>query len=209
MATETVTHPSIRSPELIADRPPPRSDLSAHAPHAPFSGAGSATDPVASALAKLYELPTVASAVVESLPVPETVSSTPELTGDQRYFPRRTAAGFVSVVRFPPGAEVTPQWTDWLMQTSGLTGELVDLSRSGLALVLLQPFTMGDAVVVRLSQQDSDDTLDAVAEVVRSIDLGDQRWKIMAQFTRPLDFEKAYEFASHDQDALPPLFATT
>jgi len=113
------------------------------------------------------------------------------------------------VVRYPPAAELTRQWTDWLMQTSGLTGELVDLSRSGLALVLLQPFAAGDALVVRLSQQDSDDTLDAVVEVVRSIDLGDQRWKIMAQFTRPLDFEEAYEFASHDQDALPPLFAAT
>ncbi|HUQ68072.1 MAG TPA: PilZ domain-containing protein [Planctomycetaceae bacterium] len=130
-------------------------------------------------------------------------------TDEQRYFPRRAAAGFVSVVRFPPGAELTPQWTDWLMQTSGLTGELVDLSRSGLALVLLQPFAAGDALVVRLSQQDSDDTLDAVVEVVRSIDLGDQRWKIMAQFTKPLDFEEAYEFASHDQDALPPLFPAT
>jgi hypothetical protein len=93
------------------------------------------------------------------------------------------------------------------MQTSGLTGELVDLSRSGLALLLLQPLMVGDALVVRLSHQNTADTLDAVVEVVRVVDLGDQRWKIMAQFTKPLAFEEAYGFAQHDQAALPPLFS--
>lgn len=125
---------------------------------------------------------------------------------DHRRFPRRTAGGFVSVVPYPADGKLTVEWTNWLMQTSGLTGELVDLSRSGLALLLLQPLAVGDVLVARLSQQESRETLDVIAEVVRVVDVGDQRWKIMTEFASPLEFDDAYEFARHDQDAAPPLF---
>lgn len=168
--------------------------------HTSFFGA----DPIAAALARLDRICTPGAAT--SAGPAEGNASNPDPTAEQRHFPRRSAEGFVSVVRYPAGADLTPQWTDWLMQTSGLTGELVDLSRSGLALLLLQPLTVGDALVVRLSRQHLADTLDAVVEVVRVLDLGDQRWKITAQFTKPLAFDAAYEFARHDQEALPPLF---
>jgi hypothetical protein len=172
-------------------------------PHASFFGA----DPIAAALGRLNQTQT--PKVSHSDRPGEGNSSDSASTAEQRHFPRRSAEGFVSVVRYPASAELTPQWTDWLMQTTGLTGELVDLSRSGLALLLLQPLTVGDALVVRLSHQETADTLDAVVEVVRVVDLGDQRWKITAQFTKPLAFDAAYGFARHDQDALPPLFLST
>jgi hypothetical protein len=44
--------------------------------------------------------------------------------------------------------------------------------------------------------------LDAIAEVVRCVDLGDQRWKITARFAQPLGFDEAYEFAQHELEAV-------
>jgi hypothetical protein len=126
----------------------------------------------------------------------------PAATGEQRGFPRRTAAGFVSLVHSDRPAELSPQDTARLLQTAGLTGELVDLSRSGLALVSLQPFAVGETVVVRLSQLETSEVLDAIAEVVRCVDLGDQRWKITARFDQPLGFDEAYEFARHEPEAV-------
>jgi PilZ domain len=214
MATDTVVDPSVRTSKPTADRAFSQSHLYGEEHVATISGECNAADPIVAALSRLYAGSdqtsiAVASTDMDSSPATEANPSTPQPAGEQRSFPRRASAGFVSVVRYPAGADVTRQWTDWLMQTSGLTGELVDLSRSGLALVSLQSFAAGDALVVRLSQLDRNGTLDAVVEVVRSIDLGDQRWKIMARFTRPLGFEEAYEFACHDQDALSAHLAAT
>jgi hypothetical protein len=165
-------------------------------------------DAMAAALAHLYGPPTTTTASTpEARSVEEKTSdSAASPAADHRRFPRRSAGGYVSVVRWLGDRELTPEWTDWLMQTTGLTGELVDLSRSGLALLLLQPLSVGDVVVARLSQQDSAETLDVIAEVVRVVDLGDHRWKIMTQFQTPLEFDDAYDFAHHDQDAEPLLF---
>lgn len=132
------------------------------------------------------------------------IDVTPETpNADQRQFPRRTAAGLVTLVRSSPDMPLDRATTDWLLRTSGLTGELVDLSRSGVALVLVQPLELGDTVIVRLSQQDRPESLETAAEVIRVVDLGDQRWKIMARFAKPLGFDEAYQFANHDQGALP------
>lgn len=165
-------------------------------------------DPMAAALAHLYGVPTSTIEVPAGTAAKESIENpAPSPAADHRRFPRRSAGGYVSVVRLPADSELTPEWTNWLMQTTGLTGELVDLSRSGLALLLLQPLSVGDVIVARLSQQDSAETLDVVAEVVRVVDLGDHRWKIMTQFQTPLEFDEAYDFARHDQDAVPPLFS--
>jgi hypothetical protein len=93
------------------------------------------------------------------------------------------------------GAELTPQWADWLLQNSGLAGELFDLSRNGFSLTLLQPLLPGEIVVARLARFEDPLIADVVAEVVRVTDLGDGRWKIVATMQRELSFETAYQLS--------------
>lgn len=117
------------------------------------------------------------------------------LDDDRRECPRRDSFGFVSVARFPQGSDVTPQWLDWLLETSGIAGELIDLSMSGVALLLLQPLSEQEEVALRLTQRESTLSIDTTARVIRSIDIGDGRWKIVAQFRQPLTFEQAFHLS--------------
>jgi hypothetical protein len=122
-------------------------------------------------------------------------SSTVQEGADRRAYPRGDVHGFASVARFPLGALLTPQWVDWLLQTCGVAGALLDVSRNGFSLVLLQPLLPGEVVVARLARFAEPAIVDVAAEVVRVVDLGDGRWKIVATMRPELSFEAAYELS--------------
>ncbi len=112
---------------------------------------------------------------------------------DRRTFPRREAHGHASVASFPHAAALTPELADALLHDKGVSGELIDLSRNGLAILLLQPLPAGEELIVRLCYPGSDETRDTLATVVRSISIDGGLWKIVARLTEPLSFDAAYE----------------
>lgn len=117
---------------------------------------------------------------------------------DRRVYPRCGARGAVSLVRLANDITVTARHISEQMVAAGIAGELLDLSRNGAALVLLQAMNPGDRIALRLCQSSNHQHAehqysDHVARVVRSVDIGAGLWKIVAQFEKPLSFEAAYQ----------------
>lgn len=120
---------------------------------------------------------------------------------DRRSFPRREAHGHASVASFPHVVVPTRELADALLRDEGVSGELIDLSRNGLAILLLQPLRAGEEIIVRLCYPGSDKTRDTLATVVRSTSIDGGLWKIVARLLEPLSFDAAYDLF----DRQPPL----
>jgi hypothetical protein len=119
--------------------------------------------------------------------------STPD--DDRRECPRRDGQGMVTVAAMDRSRlEHRGQHPQWLHE-HGVTGELLDLSMSGLALALIEPQPVGAWLLVRISAPRTDETADGMAQVVRVVDFGDGRWKIVARFAQPLSFDLAYRLS--------------
>lgn len=118
---------------------------------------------------------------------------------DRRIFPRRGARGPVSVARVTE--EVLSSYSpDRLIRETGISGELLDLSRNGLALALLHQLAADDRIFVRLCPPAGGGSVDCFARVIRTIEIADGFWKIVAQFEKPLGFEEAYQLFDHELD---------
>ncbi|MDX1967359.1 MAG: PilZ domain-containing protein [Planctomycetaceae bacterium] len=120
---------------------------------------------------------------------------------DRRSFPRREAHGHASVASFPHVVAPTRELADALLRDAGVSGELIDLSRNGLAIVLLQPLAAGEEIIVRLCYPGGAETRDVLATVVRSTSIDGGLWKIVARLLEPLSFDAAYDLF----DRQPPL----
>ncbi len=161
-------------------------------------------DPIGAALRKIHAPPSAAGSVDRVLEEVRTdFASAPssgeaDAASDRRTYPRRWARGAVSVAAIPEGLLFTRESADLLMCTAGVAGELLDLSRNGLAFIRMQPLQADARILVRLSHQKDTETFDTVAEVVRATELGDGLWKIMARFEKPLSFDDAYELCEHE-----------
>lgn len=148
--------------------------------------------------------PSLSSSVcAEDVSKPEQADSeaTSSDASDRRSFPRREAHGHASVASFPHVVVPTRDLADALLRDEGVSGELIDLSRNGLAILLLQPLPAGEEIIVRLCYPGSDETRDTLATVVRSTSIDGGLWKIVARLLEPLSFDAAYDLF----DRQPPL----
>lgn len=120
---------------------------------------------------------------------------------DRRIFPRRGARGPVSVARVTEDvlASYSPER---LIRETGISGELLDLSRNGLALALLHQLAADDRIFVRLCPPQGGGAVDCFARVIRTIEIADGFWKIVAQFEKPLGFEEAYQLFDRQMDSM-------
>lgn len=118
---------------------------------------------------------------------------------DRRIFPRRGARGPVSVARVAPG-DLSSRGPERLIRETGISGELLDLSRNGLALALLHQLAADDRIFVRLCPPSGGTPVDCFARVIRTTEIADGFWKIVAQFERPLGFEEAYQLFDRELD---------
>jgi hypothetical protein len=126
---------------------------------------------------------------------------TPSTGLDRREFPRRGAHGPVTIARGLTIRDATSDCWDtvlsrWL-DDHGLSGELLDLSRNGLACLTIHPLMRDETIGVRLCHPEHRAPLDTTAVVIRATPLGDGRWKVVARFTQSLSFDDAYELCDH------------
>lgn len=100
---------------------------------------------------------------------------------DRRRFPRRSSECLVTVVERSATAELTPREVDWMLQSSRDAGRLLDLSQTGLCLLLDHDLAIDSEVLLRISNPQLDRYVDASAKVVRSYRTGQGRYSIHCQ----------------------------
>ncbi|MBI1345184.1 hypothetical protein GC163_02730 [bacterium] len=116
---------------------------------------------------------------------------------ERRQFPRCPAFGQVSIAPWPTGADYHPQFAAAFLKEAASAGELIDLSRNGLAFVVMHRCVTTELLVIRLTSEDASETYDTLCRVVRCKPLGDGRWQIVARFLLELPFEVAYDLCDH------------
>ncbi len=111
---------------------------------------------------------------------------------ERRTSVRRDGCADVSVAGAPPFPLLGHgEHCDWLHE-HGMAGRLIDLSITGASMVLPKSFESESAIFVRLAPYDDCHPVDVPARVVRSVELADGQWKVVAQFDQHLCFDQAY-----------------
>lgn len=100
---------------------------------------------------------------------------------ERRRFPRRQSECEVTLIDREKTHELTPQETDWLLKSSCQVGRLLDLSQSGLCLLLDTGISAGTEVLLRISNHRLNRHVDSAAKVVRSQPAGHGRFCVHCQ----------------------------
>lgn len=121
-----------------------------------------------------------------------TAGESAEAGEDRRASVRRNGRGDVSVATVAERPNATSSSPSGWMQTHGTSGRLIDLSMTGVSMVLTRPLEPGTAILVRLAPHEQGPPMDVPAEVVRSRELVEGQWKVVAKFEQHLCFDQAY-----------------
>ena len=113
----------------------------------------------------------VSSEEPSELPIPMSVA-------DRRRFPRRSSECTVTVVERSETEQLTPREIDWLLQSGRDVGRLLDLSQTGLCLLLDHDVAVDSEVILRISNEQLNRHVDASAKVVRSYRTGQGRFSV-------------------------------
>lgn len=111
---------------------------------------------------------------------PVRLAAEAETTGgaDRRRFPRRQSECSVALIERKQAAGLTPQQTDWLLQSTRSVGRLLDISQAGLCLLLDNDLEIGSEVLLRISNSQLNRQVDSTATVVRSQPSGPGRFSV-------------------------------
>lgn len=160
-----------------------------------------AADRIGEALRRLERLMSGVPVATDEAAWSDSAEVAPPTGLDRREFPRRGAHGPVTIARSVTITDSASDRRDTVLSrrldADGLSGELLDLSRNGLACLTIQPLERDETIGVRLCHPEHRAPLDTTAEVIRATPLGDGRWKVVARFIQPLSFDDAYELCDH------------
>lgn len=154
-------------------------------------------DMLGDSLRKLQDVPEVSQQAFEDLDCPSRIINEPFDAAERRRFPRCPTFAQVSLTSWPAGADYNPAFAEALLDDSGIIGELMNLSRNGLAIVLPSKFVATELIAVRLLSTDFGLHYNTLCRVVRCKPLGDGRWQIVGRFAAEIPFELAYELCDH------------
>lgn len=116
---------------------------------------------------------------------------------ERRHFPRRQSQSAVSV-RCPAGPRTgNSQQTEWLLHSSRLKGQIVDVGMQGVAFYLSEPIEIGSTITLRLSNSRLDTSFDVLARVMRVSSDGPEGWKIVCRFVKQLSLEQVHALGRH------------
>jgi hypothetical protein len=110
---------------------------------------------------------------------------------ERRAFPRRDSECTVLVHRIAPGTSLDPLNIDWLIHSSKLKGNLVDISMNGVAFQLPEPVDMDERLWLRLVHR-MRGFVDAPGTVIRISPRGDGQWKVVCRLDDNLTFEQVH-----------------
>lgn len=121
---------------------------------------------------------------------------------DRRAFPRRESGCIVALYVLSPQEALTPDRIDWLLHSTRLKGNLVDVSMSGIALQIEEPVESGKRVLLRVSNRRLDQHVDCPGSVLRCSPARDGLWNVVCRLDKHLSFEQIHLIGKH-------LFAST
>jgi hypothetical protein len=134
-------------------------------------------------------------------PVARNAAETPS-GRDRRAHPRHESGCIVAVL---PQSNRTPASRDrieWLLRSTQLRGQLVDVSMTGLAMRLSEPLECHSRIELRITNPRFNQHVDCSAKVLRCQKAGDGHWQIVCRFERSLTFPQLHRIGRH-------LFAST
>lgn len=120
---------------------------------------------------------------------------------DRRRFPRRSSECAVALIERHQTSQLTPQEIDWLLQSSRHVGRLLDISQTGLCLLLDCELQNGTEVLLRISNHDLNRHVDSSATVLRSQSAGHGKVSVHCAVQREFSLDQL-------QDLGRPQFAT-
>lgn len=141
------------------------------------------SDPIARALLRVW----LAENAVETA---ENVTSD---GFERRRAVRRDGLGDVSVASVPTTSTQGIAGGNLLLAEHGTAGRLIDLSTSGVSILFVKPLEINTQIMVRLASREQAFPVDVSAHVVRSVELPNGEWKIVAEFDHPLCFDLAFQ----------------
>jgi hypothetical protein len=109
---------------------------------------------------------------------------------ERRVHPRRDSDCQVSVCRKPASVTLTSQNAAWHLHASQLKGRLVDVSMSGMALQLPEAIEPETEILLRVSNRNFAQNVDAAGKVLRCSRSESGRWNVVCRLTRNLTFEQ-------------------
>lgn len=156
-----------------------------------------AFDPVALDTASLGELfappPTDLPPLPAAAPRPITT-----LRGqDRRAHPRHESGCIVSVLPEAASRNLSRDRIEWLLRSTELRGQLVDVSMTGLAMNLSRPLESNERISLRVSNPRFDHHVDCVARVLRCHQDPEEGWQIVCRFERSLSFQQLHQIGRH------------
>ena len=125
---------------------------------------------------------------------PEVAGPDDHIVRERRAYPRRKSVGVASICR---SAATNTQQNAWRMHASRLTGQLVDISMNGAAILFPQPIDNEERLQLRLTNPVFDKTVHTSASVVRSVSSGMGQWKIVCKFDKGLTFEQVNDLGKY------------
>jgi hypothetical protein len=116
---------------------------------------------------------------------------------DRRAVPRH-ASGYSVVVRhIRAGNGRSAVEEAWAWHGAPARGELLDVSLTGLACLVLQPLERGQRIDIQLWNLRRDVRLERAATVLRCLPAGPNRWKVVCRLATPLGVDDLQWVAQH------------
>ncbi len=109
---------------------------------------------------------------------------------DRRRYPRHEGVGRVRVFRLADASSADPGSVAWRLHAAEIDGTLIDISLSGVALVLNAPLKVGEALMLRITSRTFGCTVDQAARVIRTQSLEPGQWKVICRFKNVLPVEQ-------------------
>lgn len=121
---------------------------------------------------------------------------------DRRNLPRREGKCTVSVCPYLGDKPLTAEKVAWAIHSTKTRGQLLDVSMSGLAILLPERLESGVRIVLRISNCVRDGHIDTSATVLRCQPEADEGFCVVCRFDKNLTFEQIHRIGRN-------LFAST
>lgn len=111
---------------------------------------------------------------------------------DRRKVPRRESECTVSIYRCRDEERLTSERISWLLHSTKMRGQLLDVSMSGVAFHAVESLTTGSRILLRISNRTLDKQVDTSATVLRSRATSNGGWDVVCRFNKNLTFEQIH-----------------
>lgn len=119
---------------------------------------------------------------------PDSAEAKSAAVSDRRRFPRHESGCVVSVCQCGQTIPLNRVTWKWRLHASRMRGDLLDISMSGLAIMLAEQLPVDEHILLRIRNPRMDQSIDCGARVIRTI-AAEGGWKTVCEFQEPLTLD--------------------